>query len=102
MTTTTWLNPSSVETCRSLFGEHPEDVISPIKSAADALSWLEELFHTIEREALNERNGYRIKHLAEMGAYLALDMGNYAGCQHETMIDRLRNAGVVSTEGATA
>lgn len=94
-------NPS-VETCRSLFGEHPEDVISPIKSAADALSWLEELFHTIEREALNERNGYRIKHLAEMGAYLALDMGNYAGCQHETMIDRLRNAGVVSTEGATA
>lgn len=94
-------NPSA-EACRSLFGAHHEDVISPIKSAADALSWLEELFHTIEREALNERNGYRIKHLAEMGAYLALDMGNYAGCQHETLIDRLRSAGVIPAEGATA
>jgi hypothetical protein len=26
-----------------LFGEHPEDVISPIDSAAEALSWLEEI-----------------------------------------------------------
>lgn len=94
-------NPS-VETCRNLFGENPEDVISPIKSAADTLTWLEEIFITIKNEALNERNGYRIKHLAEVGAYLALDMSNYAGCQHEAMIDRLRNAGVVSAEGATA
>ena len=92
---------TAIAAVKSVFGEHPEDVISPIKSAADALSWLEELFRTIEREALNERNDYRIKHLSEMGAYLALDMGNYAGCQHETMTDRLRNAGVVSAKGAT-
>lgn len=88
--------------CRSLFGEHPEDVISPIKSAADALGWLEELFNTIKREALNERSGFRIKHLAEAGAYLAADIGNFADCQHETMIERLRTAGVVPAEGATA
>ena len=93
---------TDVEACRHLFGEHPENVISPIKSAADALSWLEELFKTIEREALNERNGYRIKHLAEAGAYLAFDIANFAGCQHETMIERLRTAGVVAAEGATA
>ena len=61
----------AVKTCQDLFGEHPEDVISPIKSASDAFDWLEELFNTIKTEALNERNGYRIKHLAEMGAYLA-------------------------------
>lgn len=91
-----------VDACRNLFGEHPEDVISPINSAAEALFWLEELFLTIAREALDERNGYRIKHLAEMGAYLASDVGNYAGYQHETMIDRLRNAGVVLAEGVAA
>jgi hypothetical protein len=91
-----------VEACRNLFGEHPEDVISPINSAAEALSWLEELFLTIAREALVERNGCRIKYLAEMGAYLASDIGNYAGCRHETMIDRLRNAGVVPAEGVAA
>ena len=94
-------NPS-VEACRSLFGEHPEDVISPINSAAEALMWLEEILRTIIREALDEHNGYRIKRLAEAGAYLALDMGNYAECQHETMIDRLRTAGVVSAKGALA
>ena len=94
-------NPS-VEACRSLFGEHPEDVIAPINSASDTLYWLEEIFKTISREALNERNGYRIKHLAEAGAYLAFDIANFAGCQHETMIERLRTAGVVAAEGATA
>lgn len=93
---------TSVEACRSLFGEHPEDLISPIHSAADALSWLEEILNTIAREALDGRNGYRIKHLAEAGAYLALDMGNYAGHFHETVIARLRDAGVVPTEGDAA
>lgn len=88
--------------CRSLFGETPEDVISPIKSAADALGWLEELFNTIKREALDQGNSYRIKHLAEAGAYLASDIGNFADCQHETMIERLRTAGVIPTQGATA
>ena len=90
-------NPS-VEIVKQLFGDHPEDIVSPIKSAAEALSWLEELFKTIEQEALQERNGYRIKELAAMGAYLALDMGNYAGHVHETYIDRLQTAGVVGPE----
>ena len=94
-------NPS-VEACRSLFGEHPEDVIAPINSASDTLYWLEEIFKTISREALDARAGYRIKHLAEAGAYLAFDIANFTDCQHETMIDRLRNAGVVHAKGATA
>jgi len=37
-----------------------------------------------------------------MGAYVALDMGSYAGCQHETLIDRLRKAGVVTSKGEIA
>lgn len=32
----------------------------------------------------------------------AADMGNLADCQHETMIERLRTAGVVQPQGATA
>lgn len=93
---------ADIEVCQRLFDNHPEDVISPIKSAADTLGWLEELFRTIECEALNERNSYRIKHLAEMGAYLASDMSNLMGCQYETMVDRLRNTGDVPVKGGAA
>ena len=59
---TTTQHPATepVEVCRNLFGEHPADVISPIKSAADALSWLEELFRTISKDALDERKGHQI------------------------------------------
>jgi hypothetical protein len=86
-------NPS-VEIVKEMFGDHPEDVISSIKCAADTLGWLEEIFITIKNEALVERNGYRIKQLAEAGAYLALDVSNYAGYQHETYTKRLQAAGV--------
>lgn len=91
---------NAVENCRALFGEVPEDVISPIKSAAEALGWLEEIFKTISREALHERNGYRLKRLADAGAYLAFDFHEYAGCRHEEMLGRLRGAGVARAEGA--
>lgn len=87
-----------VEACRNLFGEHPVDVISPINTAADAISWLEELFRTISKEALVESSGYRIKSLAEAGAYIASEIGNYAEHRHETMNDRLRAAGVIPAE----
>ena len=85
----------AVETVKELFGAHPEDLISPIKSASDALIWLEEIFSTIQKEALNERNGYRIRNLAQAGAYLASDMGNHVGCLHENYFERLKVAGVV-------
>lgn len=89
---------TNVEAFRRLFGEHPEDVISTIKSASDAMSWLEQLFKTIEREALDEHNGYRIKHLAEMGAYIACDMGNYADSEHEKLLYTLKASGAVRSE----
>lgn len=87
--------------CIDLFGEHPEDVISATKCAADALGWLEVIFTTIKNEALTERNGHRIRQLAEAGAYLAADISNYAGCQHETLTARLRTAGVVRDPGVS-
>lgn len=82
--------------CEKAFGEHPEDVISPIKSAADLCHWLDEIFKTIKEEA--ESNGpvshFRIKHLANAGAYLAFDYSNYLGCHHEEMSACLKKAGI--------
>lgn len=94
--------------CKKLFGEYPEDVIAPIKSAADGLAQLEEIFITIAREATDDRNGFRnghrlgfrIKRLAEAGAYLAFDIGNCTGHQYETMLQRLVEQGIVSKRGA--
>ena len=88
-------NPS-VEIVKELFGDYPEDVIIPIKAASDALGWLEEVFITIEKEALDERNCYRVKKLAELGAYLAANMSDYAGSSHETYIDRLQTIGAAA------
>lgn len=86
------MNDTSIKAVRSLFGAHPEEVISPIKSAADALLWVEEILRTISREAMDERNGCRIKNLADAGAHLASDVGNFAGHAHETMIEHLSTA----------
>lgn len=83
-----------IEVVKAVFGDHPEGVIGVINSAADALQWLEEILQTISREALDERKGYRIKRLAEAGAHLAQDMGDYTGCRHEEMMAKLREAGV--------
>lgn len=85
-----------------LFGAHPEDVISPIKSAAETLSWLEEIFRTIARETLIERSECRINALAEMGAYLASDIGNYVDSEHEKYRDCLQKAGVINSPEVAA
>ncbi len=90
--------PTFVEACRSAFGSHPEDVITPINSAAETLMQLYEIFKTISGDALDARHGYRIKALAEAGAYLAYDIGNYAGCEFESRRDSLVAAGVLSAE----
>lgn len=85
---------TAVENARELFGGHPEDVISPLSTAANALGWLEEIFVTIKNEALNERNGLRIQKLAEAGAYLAVDFASYADSEYEGYRERLQTAGV--------
>lgn len=82
--------------CEKAFGLHPEDVIAPTKAAADMCHWLDEIFKTIRAEA--ESNGpvshFRIKHLANAGAYLAFDYSNYLGCQHEDMAAKLAEVGI--------
>jgi hypothetical protein len=93
------VNPAQhIETVKALFDAHPEDVISPIKSATEALDWIEEILLTIKRDADDAgRNALRIKRLAGAAAYIAADIANYAGCQHEAFIGRLQNAGVLDS-----
>ncbi len=90
-----------IDPVKNLFGQHPLDVISPINSASESLLQLAELFKTISKEALIERNGYRIKRLAEAGAHIADDMSNYTDCVHESLVNNLRKSGItLEGEGA--
>jgi hypothetical protein len=82
---------------KALFDDHPEDVITPINSAAEALTWLEEIFDTIKKEALDGRNGYRIQRLAAAGAYIASDMSDYADLMYKHYLERLQIAGAVAS-----
>lgn len=87
------------EAVEALFGDHPEDVISPIKSAAEAFGWIEEILLTIVRDTDGSgRSTLRIKRLADAGAYLACEFSNYTGCEHERLLGRLQAAGVVADE----
>lgn len=81
---------TAIEVSRAVFGEHPDDVISPLNTASEALFWLEELFGVIQEEAdKNEPRLYRIKRLADMGKYLAFDMGNYVDGRHGDFRDAI-------------
>jgi hypothetical protein len=94
------LTPTAgIEVCKSLFDHHPEDVIAPLGYAGEALGWLEELFRTIVADAPDERKRYRIKQLAELGAHVACESGNFAGSMHETFQQKLQEAGIVLAKG---
>lgn len=82
---------AAIEVSRAVFGEHPDDVISPLNTASEALFWLEELFGVIQEEAEKDNpRTYRIKLLADMGKYVALDMGNYVDCRHRDFRDAIQ------------
>lgn len=85
---------SLTNVCQQVFGDHPVDVVSAIGWGEESLGWLEEIFRTIANDALDGRKGYRIKHLAELGAYLALDFSNLSGTQREKYQDNLIASGV--------
>lgn len=90
---------SHVENIKAIFGSHPEDVIRPIKTAADVLGWLEETFDILIQEVNAERmNSVRMKRLLDAGLYLTSDFGNHLDCEHERMLESLRLAGVVAAK----
>lgn len=80
--------------CEEMFGERTEDVISPLNSASEALFWLEAIFKAIKQEADGGRNHFQIKQLADAGAYLALEFGNYSDSQYGNMMRSLKAQGL--------
>lgn len=94
--------PTFIDACCTTFGKCPADVIAPINYTAEALMQLHEIFKTISNEALNDGRGFRIKALADAGAYIANDISNFAGYEHEAMIGNLKAAGLVQAEGGAA
>lgn len=83
-----------------LLGERPADVIETINSAAEALGWLEEIFIIIKDDAADDRKRCRVEKMAAVGAYIAFDYANYAGCQYEEYREQLQKAGAIDSKAA--
>jgi hypothetical protein len=81
---------------RESFNEAPEDVICPINTASEVGYWFEEIFKVIRAEAdKNNPDSFKIRRLADMGAYLGSDFGNRFDCRHEDLFDHLKAAGLI-------
>lgn len=79
---------AQIDACRALFGKDPNELLLPMHSAMEALSWLEALLKTIEHELERERPGAAHSlagQLLQMGHYVAADIGNYVGCECEAL-----------------
>ena len=79
-------------TMKDVFGDHPTNVIAHIQYGAEALDWMESIFHGIEKQHDNEGSGSHIKKLAGLGKYVAFDISNTLGCQYEEYSEKLEAA----------
>ena len=92
-------NPTTTQGIHEAFGQYPEDVIMPAKTASDTCDWLAEVFRSIAEEAKRKTPGQaRILHLAEMGAYLAADFGAFLDNEHDQMFKALKQAGEIPAD----
>ena len=67
-----------IEAFRALFGQHPDDVIAPIKSSCEMLDCLGDLFEAIEMFLEKENQcHYEAKNLVGLGKYVAKDFSRY-------------------------
>jgi hypothetical protein len=92
---------SPIETCRAVFGECPEDILSIVQTANDALEWFSYLFYEIEKLSRFEWSDESaslmeslstIKMLSGMGNYISSDIGEYVGCEAGKMAECLKAA----------
>ncbi|MEY4593012.1 MAG: hypothetical protein RIR18_1907 [Pseudomonadota bacterium] len=85
---------AQVQAVKDLLGACPEGALYGYKTGSDALGWLEEIFKTIQQDAMDEIKSYRVKRLAELGAYVAGDLSNSLHQEHGGYIKRLKDAGI--------
>lgn len=86
---------STTEVCRSAFGNHPEDVISVIRTGSELAFELEALFKAIKADLESNPPRLNAARLCDVGAYLASDIGNYIDCEREAMVENLEKAGII-------
>lgn len=86
---------AQLEASKALFGMHPVDVIAPIKCGEESLAWMDSLLYAIEKLSsdANIHSRLHVGHLAGMGRYVAQEMCNYMGCEHETLAQRIEGEG---------
>lgn len=77
-----------VDTCRSLFGAHPDDVIQPMEWGIDALTEVSAILAVITQESAESY----ISVLARAAKKLADDMANTMDCRREDFASHLRRA----------
>lgn len=84
--------PSPIETAKAVLGRHPKDAILYTEIGSDTMGWLQAVFHAIE--VLHEKGGgeIHIKRLAGVGKYVASDIGNLIGAEHDKMAEAIEAA----------
>ena len=88
-------NAQLLDTLKSAFGDHPNDVLCVLRSAAETLDQLEAIFVSIEGDM--ERNRSPLTHTQKMagaGRYLAADMANFVDCMREKYEGSLQGHGI--------
>ena len=79
--------------CKRIFGvAHPLDVIAGLNYSANTFFQLETLFKAI---AADPGASGHIKRLAEIGAYVSSDLGNYVDSEHEQLRNAVQKGGAV-------
>ena len=63
--------------------------------AAEGFGWLNEILVSIRREAEGKNCAPRIVKLAAAGAYLADDLKSSCGSEHESMLRKLQEVGIL-------
>ena len=84
-----------VDTLKSAFGEHPDDVMGILRYAAETLSQLEAIFVSIEGDLDRSRSPLtHTKKMAGAGRCIAEDVANLVGCQCEKYEESLQSHGI--------
>jgi len=97
-----------LDTLKSAFGEHPDDVIGVMRTAVEVLGQLEAVFLSIEGDLERARSPLtHTRKIAGAGRYIAADMANYVDCMREKYEGSLLSNGIscglaISTDGGEA
>ncbi len=83
---------SSIAEARAVLGQAPRAVAMYLSISTESFDWLSSVFKAIEM--LHEKGGgeIHIKRLAGLGKYVADDIGNLIGCEHEKLIASIEEA----------